>query len=123
MQSNRATTNFRAGWPVGTGSLLDSEILARAGDPGRVIVRRLSNPEYNNTIRDLTGLDLQPTRDFPADGAAGEGFTNSGDGLVMSPVLLGKYWNAGKEIASHAVLMPDGFRFSPAVTRRIRAWS
>ncbi|HEX4144751.1 MAG TPA: DUF1592 domain-containing protein [Pirellulales bacterium] len=103
-----------AGW---TGSLLESEILSRAGDPGRVIVRRLSNPEYNYTIRDLTGLDLQPTRDFPADGAAGEGFTNSGDGLVMSPVLLGKYWNAGKEIASHAVLTPDGFRFSPALTR------
>jgi hypothetical protein len=103
-----------AGW---IGSLLDSEILARAGDPGRVIVRRLSNPEYNYTIRDLTGLDLQPTRDFPADGAAGEGFTNSGDGLVMSPVLLGKYWNAGKEIASHAVLTPDGFRFSAALTR------
>ncbi|HTU26982.1 MAG TPA: DUF1587 domain-containing protein, partial [Pirellulales bacterium] len=97
--------------------LLDSEILARAGDPGRVIVRRLSNPQYNYTIRDLTGLDLQPTRDFPADGAAGEGFTNSGDGLVMSPVLLGKYWNAGKEIAGHAVLTPDGFRFSPALTR------
>ncbi len=82
-----------------------------------MIVRRLSNPEYNNTIRDLTSLDLQPTRDFPADGAAGEGFTNSGDGLVMSPVLLGKYWNAGKEIAGHAVLTPDGFRFSAAVTR------
>jgi Protein of unknown function (DUF1592)/Protein of unknown function (DUF1588)/Protein of unknown function (DUF1587)/Protein of unknown function (DUF1585)/Protein of unknown function (DUF1595)/Planctomycete cytochrome C len=100
-----------------TRRLLDAEILARAGDPGRVIVRRLSNIEYNNTIRDLTSLDLRPTRDFPADGAAGEGFTNSGDGLVMSPVLFGKYWNAGKEIASHAVLVPEGFHFSPAVTR------
>jgi hypothetical protein len=113
-QPSAAEHQRLAGW---TGSLLESEILARAGDPGRVIVRRLSNPEYNYTIRDLTGLDLQPTRDFPADGAAGEGFTNSGDGLVMSPVLLGKYWNAGKEIASHAVLTPDGFRFSPALTR------
>ena len=113
-QPSAAEHQRLAGW---TAALLESEILARAGDPGRVIMRRLSNPEYNNTIRDLTGLDLQPTRDFPADGAAGEGFTNSGDGLVMSPVLLGKYWNAGKEIASHAVLTPDGFRFSPALTR------
>ena len=102
------------GW---TRRLLDAEILARAGDPGRVIVRRLSNAQYDNTTRDLTGLDLHPTRDFPADGAAGEGFTNSGDGLVMSPVLLSKYWNAGKQIASHAVLVPDGFHFSPATTR------
>ncbi len=102
------------GW---TQRLLDAEILARAGDPGRVIVRRLSNAQYDNTTGDLTGLDLHPTRDFPADGAAGEGFTNSGDGLVMSPVLLGKYWNAGKQIAAHAVLVPDGFHFSPATTR------
>lgn len=97
---------------------LDAEARARAGDPGRVVVRRLSNAEYNSTIRDLTGIDLQPARDFPVDGAAGEGFTNTGDALVTSPTLLNKYLNAAKEIADHAVLLPDGFRFSPAKTRR-----
>jgi hypothetical protein len=97
---------------------LDAEARARAGDPGRVVVRRLSNVEYNHTIRDLTGVDLQPARDFPGDGAAGEGFTNAGDALVMSPTLLNKYLNAAKEIAAHGVLLPDGFRFSPSKTRR-----
>ena len=29
-----------------------------------------------------------------------------------------KYLDAGKEIASHAVLLPDGIRFSPSTTRR-----
>jgi hypothetical protein len=99
-------------------TLLDSEARARAGDPGRVVVRRLSNAEYNNTVRDLTGVDLQPARDFPGDGAAGEGFTNAGDALVTSPTLLNKYLKAAKEIAAHAVLLPDGFRFSPNRTRR-----
>jgi hypothetical protein len=99
-------------------AMLDAEARARAGDPGRVVVRRLSNAEYNNTVRDLTGVDLQPARDFPADGAAGEGFANTGDALVMSPTLLGKYLNAAKEIAAHAVLLPDGMRFSPAKTPR-----
>ncbi len=94
------------------------DIGRRAGDPGRVIIRRLSNAEYDNTIRDLTGLDLQPAREFPTDGAAGEGFTNTGDALVMSPVLLGKYLAAAKQIAAHAVLPADGLRFSPATTRR-----
>jgi hypothetical protein len=98
--------------------MLYAEARARAGDPGRVVIRRLSNAECNNTIRDLTGVDLEPTRDFPADGAAGEGFTNAGDALVTSPALLGKYLNAAKEIASHAVLLPDGFRFSPSKTQR-----
>jgi len=98
--------------------LLDAEARARAGDPGRVVLRRLSNAEYNNTVRDLTGVDLQPARDFPVDGAAGEGFTNAGDALVTSPTLLNKYLNAAKEIAAHAVLLPEGFRFSSAKTRR-----
>ena len=97
---------------------LVEEMKAHAGDPGRVVVRRLSNAEYDNTVRDLTGVDLRPTRDFPADGAAGEGFTNAGDALVMSPTLLTKYLKAAKEIAAHAVLLPDGFRFSPSVNRR-----
>lgn len=101
-----------------TRRLLDDEARARAGDPGRVPLRRLSNTEYNNTIRDLTGVDLKPTKDFPADGAAGEGFTNAAEALSMSPALMSKYVNAAKDVASHAVLLPDGFRFSPNKTRR-----
>jgi len=103
------------GWVRG---FLDAEARTHAGDPGRVVVRRLSNAEYNYTVRDLTGVDLEPARDFPADGAAGEGFTNAGDALVMSPTLLLKYLKAAKEIAAHAVLLPDGFRFLPTKTRR-----
>ncbi len=82
-------------------------------------MRRLSNAEYNNTIRDLTGVDLQPAREFPADGAAGEGFTNAAEALTeISPALLSKYLNASKAIADHAVLLPDGIRFSELKTRR-----
>ena len=32
-----------------------------AGDPGIVLARRFSNAEYDNTIRDLTGIDIRPT--------------------------------------------------------------
>jgi hypothetical protein len=96
-----------------------TEARARAGDPGPVVLRRLSNAEYTYTLRDLTGIpSLQPAREFPVDGAAGEGFTNTGNALVMSPALLTKYLDAAKEVASHAVLLPDGFRFSPFTTRR-----
>jgi len=117
-KSAQPTADERRLLAAWTRSMLDAEARARAGDPGRVVLRRLSNAEYNHTIRDLTGVDLEPARDFPADGAAGEGFTNSGDALVMSPTLFNKYLNAAKEIASHAVLLPDGFRFSPAKTQR-----
>ncbi len=97
---------------------LHAEALANAGDPGPVVLRRLNNAEYTYTIRDLTGVGLNPAREFPTDSAAGEGFTNTGNALVMSPALLRKYLDAGKGIARHAVLLPDGFRFSPNATRR-----
>jgi hypothetical protein len=101
------------------GGFLDAEARARSGDPGHVPLRRLSNAEYDCTIRDLTGVDLRPTRDFPADGAGGEGFTNAAEALSdFTPPLLAKYLSAAKEIADHAVLLPGGFRFAPGKTRR-----
>lgn len=97
---------------------LKTEAQARAGDPGRVVLRRLSNAEYTYTVRDLTGVDsLDPAREFPVDSAAGEGFSNAGAALVMSPALVTKYLDAGKDISRHLVLVPGGFRFSPDVTR------
>jgi hypothetical protein len=70
-------------------AFLKAEAKAHAGDPGRVTMRRLSNAEYTYTIHDLTGVPtLHPTKEFPIDGAAGEGFTNSGDALVMSRPML-----------------------------------
>ena len=96
---------------------LDAEGAASPGDPGPVVMRRLTNVEYNNTVRDLTGIDLEPAREFPADGAAGEGFTNVSDALVISPETLDKYMAAAKNIAAHAVLLPDGVRFSEKSTR------
>ncbi|RYD37357.1 MAG: DUF1592 domain-containing protein [Verrucomicrobiaceae bacterium] len=100
-------------------SALDEAALESAGDPGPVVLRRLSNVEYTYTVRDLTGLDsLDPAHEFPVDGAAGEGFTNAGAGLVMSPSLVTKYFDAAKEIAAHAVLLPDGIRFSPNTSQR-----
>ena len=98
---------------------LKAEARARAGDPGRVVLRRLNNAEYTYTIRDLAGVDsLDPAKEFPADGGAGEGFTNTGQSLVMSPALVTKYFDAAKAVAGHAVLLPDGFRFSAGDTRR-----
>lgn len=100
-------------------STLDDIALANAGDPGPVVLRRLSNVEYTYTIRDLTGVPtLDPTREFPIDGAAGEGFTNAGAALVMSPALFTKYLDAAKDLSNHAVLTPSGIRFSAHTTSR-----
>ncbi len=89
------------------------EIQRNAGDPGLVLARRLSHVEYNYSIRDLTGVDLRPTREFPVDPANTAGFDNSGETLVMSPTLLNKYLKAARETASHMFLREEGFAFAP----------
>jgi len=102
-----------------TRNLLDGLARERSGDPGPVVLRRLSNPEYTYTLRDLTGVaSLDPAKEFPIDGAAGEGFMNTGQALVMSPSLVTKYLDAARVIASHAMLLPDGIGFSAGVSRR-----
>ncbi|MFN7730849.1 MAG: DUF1592 domain-containing protein [Pirellula sp.] len=84
-----------------------------AGDPGPVVLRRLNNAEYTYTLRDITGLsDIDPAREFPADSAAGEGFSNTGAALVMSPALVRKYLDAAKQVSQHVVLLPDRIAFS-----------
>jgi Protein of unknown function (DUF1592)/Protein of unknown function (DUF1588)/Protein of unknown function (DUF1587)/Protein of unknown function (DUF1595)/Protein of unknown function (DUF1585) len=89
------------------------ELKRHAGDPGAVPVRRLSNAEYNYTIRDLTGVDLRPTKEFPLDPANLSGFDNSGESLTMSSALLKKYLQAAHEVSDKVVLVPDGIEFSP----------
>jgi mono/diheme cytochrome c family protein len=89
------------------------EAQRNAGDPGPVAARRLSNAEYNYTVRDLTGVDIQPAREFPVDPANEAGFDNSGESLAMSPALMKKYLEAARRVSEHLVLKPQGFAFAP----------
>lgn len=89
---------------------LESEFLrqdkALAPDAGRVAPRRLNRAEYNNTMRDLFGLDLEPAANFPADETA-YGFDNVADALNLSPVLLEKYVDAAERVVRTAVFGPE----------------
>jgi hypothetical protein len=91
----------------------DHERRRNAGDPGVVLARRLSNSEYDYSIRDLTGVDIRPAREFPVDPANTAGFDNSGETLTMSPTLLKKYLAAARVVASHMYLREKGFAFAP----------
>ena len=70
--------------------------------PGRVTIRRLNKAEYNNTVRDLIGVDLRLAHDFPSDDV-GEGFDNIGDVLTIPPILLERYLGAAETIAQRVV--------------------
>jgi len=74
----------------------------RLADPGKVTLRRLNRAEYNNTVRDLLGVDFRPADDFPSDDV-GYGFDNIADVLSISPLLMEKYLNAAEQVVTKAI--------------------
>lgn len=83
---------------------LNSVDCEKVKNPGAVTIRRLNRLEYNNTIRDLFGIQFRPADDFPSDDV-GEGFDNIGDVLTLSPLLMEKYLNAAEQVASSVILV------------------
>ncbi len=71
-------------------------------NPGVVVARRLNRTEYNNTVRDLLGVNLRPADSFPPDDT-GYGFDNVGAVLSMSPALTERYLAAAEQVARAAV--------------------
>lgn len=72
---------------------------------GQVVLRRLNQDEYRNTVRDLFSLsvaDFDPTTTFPKDDSV-EGFDNVGSGLVTSDYLLQNYLEAARKVADKAI--------------------
>ena len=82
---------------------LDRQIGASTG---RVVARRLNRVEYNNTVRDLLGVDVRPADDFPQDDSA-YGFDNIAQALSVSPLLMEKYVATAERIARMAVFGPN----------------
>jgi mono/diheme cytochrome c family protein len=75
---------------------------AAINNPGRVLIHRLNRVEYNNTIRDLLGVDTHPADKFPADGGGGGGFDNNADTLFIPPILMERYFSAAAEVLDAA---------------------
>lgn len=71
-----------------------------------VVIRRLNRQEYDNTLRDLLGVPLQLSQDFPADDS-GFGFDNIGSVLNTSPVHVERYLMAAEKALQATIRTPD----------------
>ena len=81
-------------------SVLNQIALAKAGDPGPVILRRLSNAEYTYTLRDRPGIEsLNTDRDCSVDDAAGVGFLSTAGGLMCDPSLRTMYLDPVRDLS------------------------
>ncbi len=78
---------------------------SKVRDPGRVTLPRLTRDEYNNTMRDLLGIDLQPGSEFSPDGEGGNGFNTDRDALFLTPALLEKYLAAAESALSGVIAL------------------
>lgn len=92
-------------------------------DPGPGPIQRLTRAQYNNTIRDLLGVETRPADSFPADGGGGAGFDNNAATLFVPPILMEKYLAAAGETLDRAdpsrwkVVAPSA-ETAPAVAAR-----
>lgn len=74
---------------------------------GRVVVRRLNRVEYQHTMQDLLGLEMDYARDLPPDAVSAEGFHNNGRSLQMSSLQL-EYYLATSRRAMDRVIVQGG---------------
>ncbi len=71
---------------------------------GRVVMRRLNRSEYQNTMRDLLGLDIDFVKNLPPDEVSPDGFTNNGASLRMSALQLEHYLRAAQNGLARAIV-------------------
>jgi hypothetical protein len=74
-------------------------------NPGATALHRLNRAEYGNAVRDLIGLEVDPTTLLPGDDSS-EGFDNIADVLAVSPALVERYISGATKLARAAVGNP-----------------
>ena len=79
---------------------LDDQAAAHP-NPGRATVRRMNRTEYANAVRDLLGLNVDCSKDMPADDT-GYGCDNIADVLTVSPTLMDRYITVAGRISRMA---------------------
>ena len=75
---------------------------AGKSNQGRVVLRRLNRNEYENTIRDLLGIDVELKELLPPDSSA-DGFDNVGEALHTSSFLMERYLEAADKALNLAI--------------------
>ena len=97
------------GGPGGPGSSQEEFICqdANAIVLGSAPVRRLTNVEYENTVRDLLGGDLPELPEQPPDAVLEGSFENDAISLGPSDVRITRYETAAMDLGEHAATSGD----------------
>ncbi|MGI9430120.1 MAG: DUF1592 domain-containing protein [Bythopirellula sp.] len=82
-----------------------NEVLAATESTGgRVVLRRLTKYEYQNTMTDLLGIDYDFTNGLPADEKSRDGFRNNGSTMEMTTAQLLHYMETARDGLQRAIV-------------------
>lgn len=84
-------------------SSIERYIEAQRDTNGRVVLRRLNRVEYQNTMFDLLGLEMDYARDLPPDAISSDGFKNDGRSLRMSALQLEYYLDTARRALDRVI--------------------
>jgi len=84
----------------------------RAAGAARKTLRRLTNSQYNHTVRDLLGDQTRPADHFPNEDFV-NGYTNQAEGQSVSPLLAEAYGRAAERLARSAFRGGDTHKLIP----------
>ena len=79
---------------------------AQVTNPGTRTFQRLNQAEYAASVRDLLGLQIDPSGYLPPDTKSAN-FDNIADAQMLSPTLMDAYLNAAAEVSRLAVGDPN----------------
>ena len=83
---------------------IDRAIKSKRSTGGRAVLRRLNRVEYQNTMRDLLGLDVDYAKNLPPDESSEDGFTNNGAALRMSAMQLEYYLQSARSALQRVIV-------------------
>ena len=86
---------------------IQSALAERRKTDGRIVLRRLNRVEYQNTMEDLLGLEMDYARDLPPDGMSAEGFRNNGRSLQISSLQLEYYLATARRALDRAIVQHE----------------
>jgi hypothetical protein len=99
-QQLRTVTDWVAG-------AIKQALEARRATDGRVVLRRLNRREYQHTMHELLGLEMDYARDLPPDAMSADGFRNNGLSLQMSSLQLEYYLATARRALDRVIVQGE----------------
>ena len=82
------------------------------------VTRRLTNIEYQNTLRDLFGFELEIIDKLPKDPTKPYQFNNTPELMLIGPEQIDRYLEIARQVLASAIVDPQ----EPVVHKTRREW-